>query len=362
MKPKILVVNPHMNLFGGAERQIVELANYLTDKNYRVTIFTTYACPQFKSKLKDSRIFECGSEQNLASYCNSFSHKFDLVNPHNHPSELYFAYQLKNRIAWQANEPPGYVLEGNPINPQEREFVRRTVSKASVITSFEFARFRSIYGFDPVVNNPGIRYDFFAEDAPVRHNLNMKDNFVISQLGYFTFTKNQKKTIEIFAEVKKEIPEAKLVLIGYNGNETKYPYVQSVHDKITELDLWDDVIINDYMDGDENFRNIYKQTNVFLNPVKSQGSYATTLEAICAGVPTIVSDDFVASKIITDNKLGWVSSSDVEEYVNKIKYIYDNYEKCKEETIENAKWIKENLTWQKFGEGYERMIEEVLGN
>ena len=90
MKPKILIVNPHFNLYGGAERQVVELANHLTNKNYKVTIFTTYACPEFKQNLKEARMFECGNEQTLSNYCNAFSHKFDVVNPHNHPSELYF--------------------------------------------------------------------------------------------------------------------------------------------------------------------------------------------------------------------------------------------------------------------------------
>ena len=356
MKPKILVVSPHVNLLGGAERQIAELANHLTDKNYRVTIFTTYACPQFKSKLKDSRIFECGSEQNLVSYCNSFSHKFELVNCHNHPSELYFNYMTKTRKIWQANEPPGYVLEGGDINPQERAFVQRTVNKISVITDFERARCKTVYGIDPVVNYPGIRYDFFAEDVKVRNTLNMKDNFVLVQNSFFTWTKQQVLSCEIFAKVKKKIPEAKLVLIGYDAGD----YRQKVENKIEELGIEDDVIINGYVEGDSGIRNVYKQSSVAIYPVLSQGAYASVFEAISSGVPTIVSNDFTASTLVKDNKLGEVC--DTSKFVDTILNIYSNYQKYKEKTIENAKWIKDNLTWKKFGEGYERMIEEVLGN
>jgi len=114
------------------------------------------------------------------------------------------------------------------------------------------------------------------------------------------------------------------------------------------------------LQGDDNLRNIYKQSSICLQPVHSQGAYATVLEGISAGIPTVVSDEFVASSLICNNLLGWVSSSAIEEYVSKICMIHDDYQRCKEETEEGAKWIGENLTWRKFGERYEKMIEDVL--
>ncbi len=357
----ILLANPHVLLYGGAERQIVELSNYLTQKNHKVTIMTTVACEEFKKNLKEARIYETGgNERNLMESINKVAHKFQIYNCHNHPCELMMYYNQKVPTVWQCNEPPGYVLEGNPVNPNERAYVERTCSKVMVITDFDKARFRSLYGFDPVVNYPGIRYDYFAEDVKVRNTLNMKDNFVITQAGYFTWTKQQDKTVEIFAEVKKEIRNAKLVLVGYNAWAKQYPYVAKVHKKIEELGLEDDVFVNDYLSGDENLRNIYKQTSIFLNPCLSQGAYATSFEAICAGVPTIVSNDFVASSLISDNKLGFVSSQTTGEYINKIMYIYENQNKVKDDTLANRGWIKENLTWKKFGEKYEKILEEVI--
>lgn len=347
----ILITNPHFALYGGAERQISELANYLTNKNHTVTIATTSACQEFKSSLKEARIYEAGTEENLVNFITKFSWKFQILNPHNHPMELLNPYPYKLKTIWQCNEPPGYVLEGKDINPQERGYVQATCNKAMVISDYDFARFRKVYGFDPVVNYPGIRYNFFSDDVKVRNTLNMKDNFVMTQVGYFTWTKNQTKTVEIFAEVKKDIPEAKLVLIGYNAWATQYPYVQSVHAKIAELGLEDDVFISDYLTGDDNIRNIYKQSDVCVNPVLDQGGYASVFEAISAGVPTIVSDNFVASSIVCNKNLGWVSSLTTEEFVNKIKFIYDK------RPVSNHTWIRDNLTWENFGKKYEEVIE-----
>jgi len=356
LKPSVLIVNPHFQLYGGAERQVVELANHLTDRNYKVTIFTTTAVPEFKQSLKEARMFECGTEQNLMTYCNVFAHKFDVINPHNHPSELYFSYPNKPNLIWQMNEPPGYVLEGNDLNPAERNYVSRTVKKIMVISDYDFARCRKVYGIDPVVNYPGVRYDFFNKNVKIKNTLNMKNNFVITQLGFFTWTKNQVFTVEIFAKIKKKIPEAKLVLMGYDAGD----YIKKVNAKVEELGLEDDVLVRGYVGGDEDFRNIYNQTDVFVNPVLDQGGYATTFEAISAGIPTIVSDRFVASKLICDNELGWVSPLSKSHIIEAIMQIYNDLDKYKSLTKEKAIWIKDNLTWKNFGEKYEQVIAEVV--
>jgi glycosyltransferase involved in cell wall biosynthesis len=358
LKPSILVVNNHCDLFGGAERQISELANYLTNQNYKITIAARSMCPEFKSSLKEARIIETGGDQQLLEFCNKYQHKFDIINAHNHPVELFFSYPLKPVLVWNCNEPPGYVLEGKDLNPQERAYVQRMVKKVVVITDFDRARFKKLYGMDSTVNYPGVRYSYFSEEGKVRNTLNMKNNFVISQIGYWTWTKKQDLTIEIFAKIKKEIPSAKLVLVGYNAWATQYPYVKKVHDKIAELGLEDDVFINDYLTGDDNLRNIYRQSSVFINPTESQGGWATTFEAISAGVPTVISDDFVASNLVKEHKLGKVCSES-EEYVKTILDIYSNYDKVKEETKENARWLSK-LTWEAFGKRYEKIFEEVL--
>lgn len=353
---RIMIVNPHFNFLGGAERQIVELSNHLVKNNYRVTIFTTTACPEFKNNLKESRIVECQTEQNLMEYVNIFSHKFDIVNPHNHPTELYFSYPTKVKKVWQCNEPPTYVLEGKPIDPMEKEYIRRTVQKAFVISDYDRYRFLKIFDFEPVINYPGVRYKYFSEKVKVRNTLNMKDNFVLTQVGAFTWTKNQTKSVEILAQVKKDIPNAKLVLVGFGYNS---PYGQEVDKKIFELGLEDDVFINGGFIDDVSMRNIYNQTSVFISPVLEQGGWATIFEAISAGVPTVVSEKFVAQNLIKDNNLGKLSPVDVEEFTNRILYIQDNLKRIKEETEENAKWLGVNLTWKKFGDKYMEIFEGI---
>jgi len=352
---RVMIINPHFNLYGGAERQVVELSNHLTDHNYRVTVFTVAAVPEFKNALKDTRIIETGNENSLVQYVNGFSHKFDIINPHNHPTELYSVYPFKVKKVWQCNEPPTSVLEGKGLPPEEARFVKRTTTKAVVISDYDRYRFQKTYDFTPIVNYPGVRYKYFSEEIPVKNTLNMKGNFVLAQMGMFTWTKNQKKSVEILGEIKKDIPNAKLVLVGHGADS---PYGLEVQKRITELGLDDDVFINDYISGDQAIRNLYKQTSVFINPVFEQGGWATTFEAISAGVPTIVSDRFVAANLVKENKLGWVVP--IEGFAQKVLDISGDIEEEKRRTMENAKWIGENLIWEKFGDKYMEIFEGVL--
>lgn len=356
MKPRIMVVNNTIEMLGGAERLISELCNYLTHHYYPVTIFTPSAVPEFKRILKDVRIVETGTKENLIKYVNDFSHKFDIVNPHNHPTETYFAYPFKAVKVWQCNEPPVSVLKEQGLNQHEGSYVKRTTKRAVVLTEYDRIRFNRVYNFDATVNPVGINYDFFNEDVKIRDTLNMKDNFVLTQVGYFTWTKNQVRTVEIFSEVKKEIPNAKLVLVGYSAN-TPTSYRQEVYSKVEELGLEGDIVFIDFQ-KEAALRNIYKQTNVFLSPILDQGGILSVFEAISAGVPTIVSDSFVASDIVKDNDLGKVAQ--IKDFPRAILGIYSDMENEREKTIEKARWIKENLTWERFGEKYEEIFEEAL--
>jgi len=353
-----MIVPPEVKVLGGAERLIVELSNYLTSKNYPVTIFTTFAVPEFKQLLQETRILECQTEQNLVQYVNMFSHKFNIVNPHNHPAELYFAHPLKLIKIWHCNEPPGYVLEGNPVRPEEQAYVSRTCKAVVVLGDYDRYRFQKTYGITPIVNYLGIDYKFYSQTVKVRNTLNMKDNFVILQSAYFTWTKNQVKTVEIFAEVKKQIPNSKLVLAGYNVS----PYTKQVEQKVQELGLEDDVYMGDLLNNPEPnwLRNLYKQSSVFVMPILAQGGWISTFEAISSGVPTIVSEDFVGSNLVQGHKLGSVVPLQTEAFVKEILRVHDNLESEKQKTVENAKWIGENLTWEKFGKKYEEIFESVL--
>jgi glycosyltransferase involved in cell wall biosynthesis len=346
---KVLIVNPSFYVYGGAERQIRILCNYLTSKGIENTILSAPPMvPEMKRDLIDTRLIETN---NIRDATQLLMHDFDIINTHNHPAELC-VYPRHIHHIWTCNEPPIQVLQGGKLDEKEVEVVKDSVDVGVAIDEFNAKRFEELYGLKAKVNYPGVGYDFYSEEYEPKDIYGIKDNFTLIQCGMLTFTKNQIQTVEIFAEIKKKIPEAKLILAGYD----KLSYAMHVQSKIRELKLTKDVIITGYIEKDEDLRDLVKCAKVKLTPIIEQGGWANTFEAIVAGKPTIVSDRATFSNLVKDNNLGVVTK--IENFPETILNVYENYEKYEEHAKKGREWIKNNLTWDKYGERMIKIYDE----
>jgi glycosyltransferase involved in cell wall biosynthesis len=357
MKPKILIVQPEIYMWGGAERQIAHMCNYFTEHNYPTTVLTCRAIPEFKAALKEARIIEVGQDiQKLYSTFQTIMHKFDIINPHNHPTELMIAPRRIPTV-WQLNEPPIEVLKGGSLPEGQKDTVKKYIHKIVVITDYEKERSGKIYERDDlIVNYPGVRYDYFAEKVDpeaTRKKYHLEGKFVILEAGYITFTKNQMAAVEILAKVKKDIPNAVLVLSGYD----KDPYKMHVESKALELGVGDDVIFTGFVEKDEEMRDLYNIADVYIGPFLDQGGWATTFEASCAGCPIVMSPKFVAANLVKSHNLGHVC--EIENFPQAILNIKDFPDVAKQRTKKTAKWIGTNLTWDAFCQKYLDIFEEI---
>jgi len=348
----VMVIQPSIFVHGGAERQISELCNYLVSKDYKTTLLTSSAIPEFKRSLRETRIVETGDLRNLLSAVRSLSYKFDIINPHNHPAEL-FPLPNRNFCIWQSNEPPEVILRGGEIEPRERDLVRKIVKVAMVISDYDKKRFEKVYGFSPIVNYPGVRVDHLLEKFTPKDKYNLRGSFVLLEAGYITWTKNQVKAVDILSEVKRTIPEAKLVLAGYD----KDPYAQEVRKRIQDLNLSDSVIMTGYIRREEDFRDLMALSNLHIAPIADQGGWASLFQSLFLGLPILVSSHFIGADLVKAHDLGEVSP--IEDFVSKILSIHDRLDREKERAKKGALWVKENLTWEKFGEKYAEVIENL---
>ena len=353
VNPKILIVQPEIYMWGGAERQIAHLCNYLSEHNYPNAVLTMRAIPEFKQALKETRIIETGNDINrMMNVLHNIMRYYDIINPHNHPCELMIAPK-RMPVVWQCNEPPIETLRGMKLDSNQVNLVGRYITKAVVITDYDAERFEILYGFKPEINYPGVRYDFFEKKRKTEDKYNIKDKFVILEAGYITFTKNQVAAVEILAKVKKQIPNAVLVLAGYDKDDYKF----QVQSKALELGVDDSVIFTGFIEKDEDMRDLYNIADIYIGPFLDQGGWATTFEAIVAGCPVIVSPKFVATNLIKEHKLGVVA--EIEDFEGWIFAIADDMMNKRKETRKAGKWIKNNLRWGKFGERYCKIFDEV---
>jgi len=334
---KILLVNPSCWIYGGAERVIVKLANWLTDRHHEVKLITTQLCGEMRADLKECRLLMMDDLPSMHAFIQQIVDDFDIVNIHNDPGHL-LTFPKKANVTWLCNEPPHHE---NPT-PQENDLRYTKDFKVVVGDEFNAKRFEELYKKKPTIINYGIDYDFFAKEdfdnPPAFDFFGLTgDDFVISQVGFIAPTKGQLKTIEIFKKVKEYIPNAKLVLAGKELPD----YLDKVRAKVAEYGLMGDVILTGFLPR-EKIRELYRLSDAAIFPGAGQGNFLSVFEAMSAGLPVYVNQEIPCASILEKNDIGCVCKS-IDSFVHAIK---TNHEIG--DFPSHAGWVKENLKWDDF--------------
>lgn len=369
---RVLIVNPGMRVYGGAELVIIKIANYLTKNGIKNALLTTSILPEIQRELMDTDVI-IKEKSKLNSLTKKFIFldildeivalykglrnnvkNFDVINIHNFPAELTILSYHKP-IVWMCNEPPEICIAFNSEKNLLRKcikkiilifdkfLVRRYMKNVVVADEYNAKRFKRIYGFNPEIINYGIDYEFFSKrnKEEALNTFNFDNNFIVLQVGMLTPYKNQMESIKTIEKLKNRIPNIRLILAGWGeGN-----YRVMLEEYIKEKNLGQNVIITGHLSR-ERVRDLYHVCDVLLHPVKSQGGWLVPFEALCAKKPIVVSPEMTASDIIKKEKIGIVT----REYAGAILDIHRTPEKYSGMMKKGEIWVRNNLTWNKFCE------------
>lgn len=115
----------------------------------------------------------------------------------------------------------------------------------------------------------------------MRKEFDLNDDIVVGHVGRFDFVKNHIFLIQVFNEIKKKLPKARLLLVG-DGERRFY-----IEQEIEKLGLSNSVIFTGVRtDVDK----ILQVMDVFVFPSLYEGLPVTLIEAQAAGLPCIISD------------------------------------------------------------------------
>lgn len=336
---KVLICHPSFWIDGGAERVIIRLANWLTDRHIQVTILTAEMIPEVKQQFNEARIIVSGDFATMSKDFQLICDDFDVINIHNTPCEL-LPYTRKLNTVWMCNEPPKCDGRECAVTEKEEAMVKNHIKKVVVADEFNQERFKKIYGIEATINPYGIDYDFFEKGTnAMRDKYHLQNNFVVLQVAFIHQTKNQLRTVEIFKKIKEIIPHAKLVLAG---KETEYKL--EVQKKIVERGLSDDVIFTGILPR-EDIRDLYHASDIVLQPCLSQGSWLSVFEAMAAGKPVFVSEEMTASSFMEKNGLGLVCRTD-EIFLQRIQAEVDLGPGERHKM--DQEFVRDNLKWDTF--------------
>ena len=126
------------------------------------------------------------------------------------------------------------------------------------------------------------RFGFRPDARECQRRLYGLENcFVIGHVGRFNIQKNHSRLLDIFAVIAKEVPEARLVLIGTGELE------QSVKEKAHALGIQDRTLLPGQL---ADVSEWYQAMDCFVLPSLFEGLPVVGIEAQAAGLPCVFSD------------------------------------------------------------------------
>ncbi|MDO9551617.1 glycosyltransferase family 1 protein [Rhodonellum sp.] len=120
------------------------------------------------------------------------------------------------------------------------------------------------------------------------HDLHRQSFFL--HVGSFDRRKLLPVLVQAFGIFDQKYPgKLKLVLAGEKGLSTNLDDYQKVVDKIKELNLEGKVIMTGFL-SDESVKTLYKNALAYVFPSSNEGFGIPIIEAMCNGLPVILSD------------------------------------------------------------------------
>jgi glycosyltransferase involved in cell wall biosynthesis len=374
-----------MSVHGGAETVVTKLASYLTKRgieNLIVTIsvsqYTLEACKglnlvaptgKYSYKMRSQSFRDALGIINeimvLRYYVKKIGNSFDVVNVHNFPA-TWSLFPKRKPCVWMCNELPElwHNLSPSPYLKMVRnlgvEFdkvvVNSSISAICVADEVSAERVFERYGRSSKIVHYGIDYDLFADGdrkwAAEKYGLH--DSFVLLHVGWINLQKNQLESIKALEQLRKEIPNIKLVLAGgvLPGDA---PYEKMLRSYIHARGLEDHVVFTGFLSRHV-IKHLYHACDVALFPIKSQGGWLSPFEALCAGKPIVVSSSMTAAVLVKKEGLGVVT----DDFAEAVGNIYNNMSFYKKIAEKGRRFVAEKLGWDAFCEKMLAVFENVL--
>lgn len=154
----------------------------------------------------------------------------------------------------------------------------------------------------------------------IRKNMGFNDSFIVGNVGRLHFQKNQKFVLDIFAEVIKRIPSAKLVLIGQGEDEAK------LKERCKQLKIEENVL---FMGIQKNIDEWLSAFDVFLFPSLFEGLSIAALEAQASGIPVLASANVISKEAkLNENFKFYSLDNTARDWAKQLLYLREN---CKRE-------------------------------
>ena len=193
------------------------------------------------------------------------------------------------------------------------------------------------------IKNASVLYNGLPEVLPTRNNEKaLREElqigpkaFVFGMLGNFCEARDHLLIVEAFALLKKKYPEKQLHLVFIGGKDKgDSPWYNRVVASVQKKELEHSV---HFAGSRENASALLHNFDVFVYASHRETFCLSMVEAIFAGLPVVVNDFPVLEEVSLNGKLAYLyKTGNVKALVEKLEYVMQHYELCKDRAKENA--------------------------
>lgn len=385
-KLNIAIIHPALDIYGGAERQVIMLAQNLIKDGHLVKIYVSKLVqencfPEEIEKIKENIVVVGGpgwsdrawlvsllSPIFMFKLASKIDRKHEIINAHNPPSNLavYFYKKFfagKGRTVWMLNEPASWrsvpKIAQKGLNRFLFDFIKIFYNHLDKISAKCFDeivvldyknkdKIKNLYGKEAKVIRTGLDYkkaDLKTVNSLIsRHNL--KNKKLILTVNRLEKQKRVEDFIRSIGILVKQNPSFKSEVLGVvvgKGSE------ESFLKKITEKLNLSNTILFIGSATDKELIAWYKLCDIFVFTPVNQTWGLTPLEAMSFGKPTIISDGAGVVEVLKDKKNSIiVPVMNPKKTAESLKKLIVDDEFYKDISKNGEKYVRDNLSWEKY--------------
>lgn len=181
------------------------------------------------------------------------------------------------------------------------------------------------------------------------------DTPLILFLGRVDFKKGIDLLIHSFAQVLREIPKARLAIVGPDSSG----YLQKVHLWCNELNIDNEVIFINHLEPAQ-VKEAYVDANVFILPSYNENFGITVIEAMACKCPVIISDQVNIWREIQNGSAGIIIQLSVNKLTKAVTKILNDPEEAQIMGISGRILAKDQYDWNSIVARYTELYVSMV--
>ncbi len=354
---KVLIAQPYLNLRGGAERVILEIAKHYEDVDIEI----------IGKDVPLAQMLPYRAHQGLTYGYNFYNYKetedYDIINSHISPSE--WIRHKNKRVLWYCHTPPREVYDLYTERMKNRstseKLIYASFTKAykiisrGVVTDLEYIatnskntrdRIKKYFNRDAAIVSPGIDAGEFRNSGdgkyflyPSRIVANKRQDYVINAFNRFVRISGNENY--------------KLVLAGsLSNNDEHHEYYKKLIKMKTRNILFKLNV------GDKELKNLYSNATAVLFAAINEDFGIVPLEAMASSKPIISVNEGGPRETIVNGITGYTVDS-YEEMADRMKFIVEHPSIAEEMGRQGRKRIENNFSWKVFFKKFDALARKV---